>query len=137
MSTRYAGAQPYYECALARADHVATPDCRSVRAATVDDPVAAALLAAVTPEQLALTLAAAGEVTDRRTRSLRAVEVTVERASYTAQRAERAHAACEPENRLVARSLETRWEARLIELADAEAALATARHAQIPLPAPG
>ena len=85
---------------------------------------------------LALTLAAAGEVTDRRTRSLRAVEVTVERARYTAERAERAYAACEPENRLVARSLETRWEARLIELADAEAALATARHAQMPLPAP-
>src|SRR5665647_1403877 len=59
MSTRYAGAQPYYECARARADHVATPDCRSVRAATVDDPVAAALLDAVTPEQLALTLATA------------------------------------------------------------------------------
>ena len=134
MSTRYAGARPYYECARSRADHQATPGCRSVRASTVDDAVAAALLAAVNPAQLALTLAAAGEVTDRRTRSLRAVELTVERARYTAQRAERAHAACEPENRLVARSLEARWEARLAELADAEAALATARHAQIPLP---
>jgi hypothetical protein len=36
----------------------------------------------------------------------------------------------------VARSLETRWEVRLVELADAEAALATARHAQIPQPSP-
>jgi len=137
MSTRYAGAQPYYECARARADHVATPGCRSVRAATVDDAVAAALLAAVTPEQLALALAAAGEVTDRRARSLRAVELAVERARYSAERAERAHAACEPENRLVARSLEARWEARLVELADAEAGLATAHHAQAPLPPPG
>jgi DNA invertase Pin-like site-specific DNA recombinase len=136
MSTRYAGAQPYYECARARADHVATPDCRSVRAATVDGAVAAALLAAVTPEQLALALAAAGEVTNRRASSLRAVELAVERARYTAQRAERAHAACEPENRLVARSLEGRWEASLVELADAEAGLATARHAKAPLPPP-
>jgi len=136
MSTRYAGAQPYYECARARADHVATPGCRSVRAATVDDAVAAALLAAVTPEQLALALAAAGEVTGRRARSLRAVELAVERARYTAERAERAYAACEPENRLVARSLEARWEARLVELADAEAGLATARHAQAPMPPP-
>jgi len=135
MSTHYAGAQPYYECARSRADHQATPDCRSVRAATVDDAVTAAVLAAVSPQQLALTLAAAGEVTERRTRSLRAVELSVERARYSAEHAERAHAACEPENRLVARSLEARWEARLIELADAEAALATARHAQIPLPA--
>ncbi|HEX2804973.1 MAG TPA: helix-turn-helix domain-containing protein, partial [Kineosporiaceae bacterium] len=136
MSTRYAGAQPYYECARARADHVATPHCRSVRAATVDDAVSAALLAALTPEQLALALAAAGEVTARRARSLRAVELTVERARYTAERAERAHAACEPENRLVARSLEARWEARLVELADAEAALSTARHGQAPMPPP-
>ena len=134
MSTRYAGGQPYYECARARADHVATPDCRSVRSATVDDAVAAALLAAVSPDQLALALAAADEVTARRTRSLRAAELTVERAGYAAERAERAHAACEPENRLVARSLETRWEARLVELAQAQAALAAAAATQPPLP---
>lgn len=136
MSTRYAGGQPYYECARSRADHVATPDCRSVRADTVDGAVAAALLAAVSPDQLALALAAADQVTERRTRSLRAVELAVERARYAAERAERAHAACEPENRLVARSLESRWEARLLELTDAEAGLAVARAAQAPLPAP-
>ena len=33
----------------------------------------------------------------------------------------------EPDNRLVARTLETRWEAKLVALAEAEAALATAR----------
>ena len=86
MSTRYAGGQPYYECARARADHVATPDCRSVRAATVDDVVAAAVLAAVAPDRLALALAAADEVTTRRDRSRRAAELTVERARYAAER---------------------------------------------------
>jgi DNA invertase Pin-like site-specific DNA recombinase/transposase len=134
MSTRYAGARPYYECARARADHVATPDCRSVRASTIDEAVGAALLAAVAPDQLALALAAAGEVTERRARAVRAVELSVERARYAAERAERAHQACEPENRLVARSLEARWEARLGELADAETALATARQTQAPMP---
>lgn len=134
MSTHYAGGQPYYECARSRADHVATADCRSVRAATVDDAVAAALLAAVSPEQLALALAAADEVTARRNRSLRAAELAVERARYAAERAERTHAACEPENRLVARSLEARWETRLVELAEAEGALAAAAATQPPLP---
>lgn len=134
MSTHYTGGQPYYECARARADHVATPDCRSIRAATVDDAVAAALLAAVSPDQLVLALAAAGEVTQRRARTVRAAELTVERARYAAERAERAHTVCEPENRLVARSLETRWEARLVDLAEAEAALIAAAAAQPPLP---
>src|SRR5450759_1980872 len=77
MSTRYAGGQPYYECARARADHVATPDCRSVRAATVDDVGSAALRAAVAPDRLAPALAAADGVTTRRDRSRRAAELTV------------------------------------------------------------
>ena len=68
--------------------------------------VTVALLAAVEPGQLALALAAAGEVTARRQRSVRAAELAVERARYDADRAERAFLACEPENRLVARSLE-------------------------------
>ena len=51
----------------------------------------------------------------------------VERARYEALRAERAFHACEPENRLVARSLETRWEQKLKELAEAEAELAEQR----------
>lgn len=52
---------------------------------------------------------------------------TVERARYDADRAERAFTQVEPENRLVDRTLETRWEAKLAALAEAEAALATAR----------
>ena len=76
------------------------------------------------PEEIALALAAADQVADRRARSTRAVELRVERARYEAIRAERAFHACEPENRLVARSLETRWETKLRELAEAEAELA-------------
>ena len=79
------------------------------------------------PEEIALALAAADQVADRRARSTRAVELRVERARYEAIRAERAFHACEPENRLVARSLETRWEHRLKELAEAEAELAEER----------
>ena len=76
------------------------------------------------PEEIALALAAADQVADRRARASRAVELRVERAAYEAARAERAFHACEPENRLVARSLEHRWEQKLKELADAEAELA-------------
>ena len=44
-------------------------------------------------------------------RSLRAGALGVERAQYEAARAERAFHHCEPDHRLVARSLEQRWEA--------------------------
>lgn len=136
MQVRYQDRLPRYECAHSRADHVATPLCGSVRAETIDAVAAQALLDAVTPDQVALALTAAEELTIRRQRSVRAAELAAERARYDADRAERAFLACEPENRLVARTLEARWETRLTELADAQAALAAQRSAQPELPAP-
>jgi DNA invertase Pin-like site-specific DNA recombinase len=136
VQVRYQDRYPRYECSHSRADHVATPLCGSVRADTIDQAVAAALLAAVEPAQVTLALAAAEEVTIRRQRSVRAAELAVERARYDADRAERAFLACEPENRLVARTLEARWEARLADLAGTEAALAAQRSARPELPGP-
>jgi DNA invertase Pin-like site-specific DNA recombinase len=136
MQVRYQDRHPRYECSHSRADHVATPWCGSVRADTVDDAVTGALLAAVQPNQLALALAAADEVTARHARSARAAQLAVERARYQSDRAERAFHACEPENRLVARSLEARWEARLADLAEAEAALAIQTGTRPELPSP-
>ena len=92
------------------------------------------LLNALTAEQVALALAAADEVTSRHQRAGRAAELAVERARYDAERAERAFTAVEPENRLVARTLEARWEARLAELAEAEQALKAAAEALPALP---
>lgn len=136
MQVRYQDRYPRYECSHSRADHVATPLCGSVRADTIDDAVSQALLSAVGPDQVALALAAAGEVTARRARATRAADLAVQRAQYQADRAERAFHACEPQNRLVARSLETRWETRLADLAAAQAALATQTSTQPPLPSP-
>ena len=134
MSTFSAGGHDYYDCAHARQDHTVTTACRGVRADTVDRAVADYLLGAVSAEELALALAAADEVTERRARSTRAAELAVERAKYQADRAERALLAIEPENRLVARTFENRLQDRLGELAEAEAALVTQLASVAPLP---
>jgi DNA invertase Pin-like site-specific DNA recombinase len=135
MSTRYhrdGGAA--YECSTSRADQQATSTCRSITASTVDDLVAGQLLDVLTPAEVAYALAAADEVTARRSRTTRAAELAVERAQYDADRAERAFHATEPENRLVARSLETRWETKLAVLTETQAALQTARDTVPALP---
>jgi DNA invertase Pin-like site-specific DNA recombinase len=124
METQYQRAGGAYKCSRSRAEHLATPACRQVKAQVVDELVAERLLASLAPHEIALALAAADEVGARRERSNRALELRVERARYDAVRAERAFHACEPENRLVARTLETRWEEKLRELKDAEAELA-------------
>ena len=124
MTTLHRREGSYYERGHSRADHVNTPGCRSVKASVVDELISRRLLEALAPEEIALALAAADEHADRRARSDRVYELRVERARYEAIRAERAFHACEPDNRLVARSLENRWEQKLRELKDAEAELA-------------
>ena len=136
MQVRHQGGHPRYQCTESHRNHAVTPQCGSVRAGTIDAAVADALLAAVAPGQVELALAAAGEVTARHQRSLRAAELAAERARYAASRAERAFLACEPENRLVARTLETRWETALADATEAEAALAARAHARPELPSP-
>jgi excisionase family DNA binding protein len=134
MRTNYHSDQrPAYECS-GRRDRATTSTCRSVAAATVDDAVADRLLAALNPHEVALALAAADEVADRHHRLGRAAELAVERARYQADRAARAFHAVEPENRLVARTLETRWEANLAALGEAEQRLQAARETLPPLP---
>ena len=134
MSTFYKAGRAIYDCSHTRADHLNTPACRSIVAAIIDDAVAQRLLAVVTPTAIAVALAAADEVVDRQARSTRAFEMRVERARYDAARAERAFHHCEPEHRLVARSLEQRWEDALKAVTDAQAAAAAAHAAAAPLP---
>src|SRR6266568_1695900 len=135
MSTNYqANGRPFYDCADSRGDHVQTKACRSLVASSVDQVVANRLLQMLSPGEVALALAAADEVTQRRQRSTRASELALERAQYDADRAERTLLACEPENRLVGRSLESRWEAKLAAVAEAEAALVATRAAVPALP---
>jgi excisionase family DNA binding protein len=134
MRTNYhTDQQPSYECS-SRADRLTTPNCRSVAASTVDEAVTERLLEALNPNEITLALAAADEVTDRHQRVGRAAQLAVERARYEAHRAERAFHAVEPDNRLVARSLETRWETKLASLLEAEQTLEAARDTLPPLP---
>lgn len=134
MSTRYhRGGRAAYEC-NSRLDLLNTPTCRSIAAATIDDAVTERLLAALTPAEVALAFAAADQVEQRRSSTTRAAEFAVDRARYEADRAERAFHAAEPENRLVTRDLETRWENKLSALAQTEAALGAARDATPPTP---
>jgi len=134
MATFYREGKPGYDCSYSRSDRAATAGCRGVMGEVIEQAVAERLLAAVAPEQVALALKATDTVAERRGRASRAVELRAERARYDAERAERAFHQCDPDNRLVARNLEKRWEAKLRERADAEAELAL-KAAEPPPPA--
>ena len=89
----------------------------------IDQAVTEAFLRALTPAALEATEQAARQLEADHDAALSQWRLAVERARYEAQRAERQYRAVEPENRLVARGLESEWEKRLRDLAAAEAEL--------------
>jgi DNA invertase Pin-like site-specific DNA recombinase len=103
-------ARPYYEC---KARKLEGTSCCGLGAAAIDDLVARQVLRALEPAALELSVRAIENVNRDRDRLRRHWEQRLERASYEAQRAERQYNAVEPENRLVARGLEQRWEEAL------------------------
>ena len=91
----------------------------------IDEPVAAALIAAVTPAGLEASVRAVELSQTENDGALLQWRRQVEHARYEAQRAERRYRAVDPENRLVAHGLETTWEKRLQDLRVAESELAS------------
>jgi DNA invertase Pin-like site-specific DNA recombinase len=96
----------------------------SVGGQAIDAAVADAFLAALAPVALEACVLAAGQLEAGHDDVLAQHRRQVEQASYNAARAERRYRAVDPDNRLVARGLETEWEHALRELSDAEAELA-------------
>jgi hypothetical protein len=115
MCLRYSGPNGDYPVYVCVADRSAEgrPRCQEVRALAVDAEVERLILTALMPDRIALAVAALGEI-EQETRAMeRQWSLKRERARYDAERARRQYDAVEPENRLVARSLERVWEERL------------------------
>jgi hypothetical protein len=87
-----------------------------VQIGNVDAPIVKLVLEMLTEQRL-LDATRVVELVEQQSAALsRQWQLRLERARYEAKRAERQHDACEPENRIVARSLEKRWNDRLAEV---------------------
>jgi hypothetical protein len=87
-------------------------------------------LAAISPAGLAAAIAAEGLQEAEDQTALKQFRLQVERAQYEAERAERRYRAVEPENRLVARTLEQEWETKLNDHKAAQSELMRKEQAQ-------
>jgi DNA invertase Pin-like site-specific DNA recombinase len=96
----------------------------------IDAAVATAFLAALQPAALQACLAAAQQLEDGHDTALAQWRRQVEQARYHAGKAERRYRAVDPDNRLVARGLETEWNTALQRLTDAEQQLARREQAR-------
>ncbi|MDG3008377.1 recombinase family protein [Paludisphaera mucosa] len=114
MYVRYrrSGGRPTYVCSTLRSDY-GLPLRQSVSVVDAEAWVAQEVLEALQPAALDASLEAASRVDEQRRQAIRDWERRVERARYEADRAGRQYHACEPENRLVGRTLERRWDEAL------------------------
>ncbi|MDP9136375.1 MAG: recombinase family protein, partial [Actinomycetota bacterium] len=102
--------------------------CLRIGGTQIDQAVADALLAALTPAGVKAALRAAESLEADHDAALAQWRLQAERARYEAERAERRYRQVEPEHRLVARGLERDWEQALTAVAAAEAELALREH---------
>ena len=103
-----------YVCGRAMADY-AEPLCQSLAGPGLDELVTRQILAAVEPAALEASMAAVADIEGERAQLQRHWQLRRERAQYEVECAARQYHACEPENRLVVRELERRWEEALLE----------------------
>ena len=125
MSTRYkTDKRPSYYCDEYWRSALDEP-CGRITAATLDDLVAREVLRALEPAALELSLRAIENVEQERKRLHDQWRQTLERAQQEVARAERQYHAVEPENRLVARTLEARWEEALKKAASSRGGISS------------
>ncbi|RKX57074.1 MAG: hypothetical protein DRP28_07040 [Thermodesulfobacteriota bacterium] len=110
----------------------AEPACQRVPGQAVDQVVTEAVLTALTPAQIELSIAVVEELERQQAELRRQWELRLEGSRYAARLARRRYEQVDPENRLVARSLERQWEAQLREVERLEAEFAR-QQSQSPL----
>ncbi|MDQ5852712.1 MAG: recombinase family protein, partial [Chloroflexota bacterium] len=137
MRVRYVAKSttPRYICNQAQVSHGGRL-CQLIPGSGIDAAVAGAFLEALQPAQLAVSLTTLDQLEARARQIERQWQLRLERAQYEADLARRRFLQVEPENRLVARSLERDWNDKLAALAVLEREYASLPHLTEPFVSP-
>jgi DNA invertase Pin-like site-specific DNA recombinase len=111
--------RPYYQC-VRHLEEAREQECYGLSAPPIDQLVMRQLFKALEPAALELSIHALEDEERERQRLHEHWSHQRERARYAADRAERQFHAVEPENRLVGRTLEQKWEEALQKLHEIE-----------------
>ena len=114
LRTQYGGAtaKPSYRCS-AKMSLYGEAGCQAVKAKSLDDEVVRLAMLAMQPAALEVSLRVTEDVRKQQKDTEKLWSQRLERAAYEAERAARQYHAVDPENRLVARTLELAWEEKL------------------------
>jgi DNA invertase Pin-like site-specific DNA recombinase len=131
MGIRYQrnGSLLMYECHQLHSQ-LAARTCQTMRGDRIDQAVTQCFLEAIEPAHLEVALSALDQVEARAKHIDQQWQRQIERAQYEAGLARRRYKAVDPDNRLVARSLEREWNEKLAEVEKLER-----EHTLLPKPA--
>jgi DNA invertase Pin-like site-specific DNA recombinase len=119
LTVRYTGnggLYPTYVCDGRRRDGRGTRSCMSVRCNLLDAALSEQVQGALRPEELGLALEALQHLEERDAATMHQWRMRLQRMEYEASLAERRYQEVDPSNRLVARTLEQRWNQALSQL---------------------
>lgn len=128
MTVRYHGraggrSVPHYGCMAALAQRRAGV-CQSMGGHRIDQAISRVFLDTLAGAQLQSQLLALRKLDTEQDAVLQQLELQRQRATFEAGRIERQYNAVEPENRVVARTLENRWNEALTKVSDLDAQIA-------------
>jgi len=109
MTTTYGGKYMRYQCGREATDYGGTI-CLSIAGRVLDERITELVLKALQPSALEVSMQVADDLEAERSRCEEQWRLRLERARYEVDRALRQYNAVEPENRLVARTLERQLE---------------------------
>lgn len=119
LSVRYkgnGGIYPTYECNWLRREGLSTRGCLQIRCDLADQPIVKRVLEVIKPKQIEIALKALEEFERRENAIKNQWQMKIERAEYEANLAQRRYEEVDPSNRLVAATLERRWNEALVKL---------------------
>jgi DNA invertase Pin-like site-specific DNA recombinase len=119
LTVRYrgnGGIYPVYECNWRRREGLATKNCFNVRTDLLDQAICEEVFKVLKPAEIELALAALNDLEQRDQAVMRQWHMRIERAEYECALAQRRYEEVDPSNRLVAASLERRWNEALLQL---------------------
>ena len=133
LTVRYTGnggLWPQYECNWRKKEGLTGCSCLNTRADIVDDAIIPLMFEALEPRQLEIALLSIDKLKAHYAKLDKQWQLALARAEYEAQIAERRFEQVDPTNRLVAATLEKRWEQALLKVQQTQDALTQHRQTQ-------
>ena len=119
LTVRYkgnGGIYPTYECNWRRREGLSTSSCMHIRCNLIDEPITMRVLEVMQPKQIEIAIKAFEKYEQRENALDNQWRMRIERAEYEASLAQRRYEEVDPSNRLVASTLERRWNEALVKI---------------------